>query len=161
MPPRRPLAYPFSSRPSLIAALSPALSHLPSHSVLSQAEGHILANFYICFAIFVCAPVIQYLLIHHLAWGLEGAAIAFSIYNCLYLVLMAPYMLYADLGHVFVPRIEALSPAGMWSHLALALPGLACQVRRSTSFNPDDGDEVEGRVLRPIRTMGTTRLSGE
>jgi len=55
-------------------------------------------------------------------------AYAFSIYNCLYLMLMVPYMVYAGLGHVFIPRKEAVSPSGMQSHLALALPGLACQL---------------------------------
>ena len=37
-------------------------------------------------------------------------------------------MVLSGLGHVFIPRSEALSFSGMHSHLSLALPGLACQV---------------------------------
>ena len=114
-----------------VVRVLPALAGIAFMTVLQrvlQAEGHILANFYICFVVFLCAPAIQYAAINVLGWGLEGAAIAFSAYNCLYLMLMVPYMLCADMGHVFIPRSEALSASGMYSHLALALPGLACQL---------------------------------
>ena len=111
--------------------VQPALCGIALMSILQrvlQAEGHILANFYISFAIFLVAPCIQYLLIVHMKLGLRGAGIAFSIYNCLYLALMVPYMLSADLGHIFIPRREALSCSGMYSHLSLAVPGLLCQL---------------------------------
>lgn len=114
-----------------VVLVQPALCGIALMSLLQrifQAEGHILANFYISFAIFLVAPCIQYFMIVHLGLGLQGAGIAFSIYNCLYLLLMVPYMLSADLGHVFIPRREALSCSGMYSHLALAVPGLFCQL---------------------------------
>jgi MATE family multidrug resistance protein len=114
-----------------VLLVQPALAGIALRGFLQlilQAEGHIMANFYISFFVFCVAPALQYLLIHYLNLGLRGAGIAFSIYNCLYLVIMVPYMLWADLGHVFVPRREALNPAGMWAHLSLAIPGLFCQL---------------------------------
>lgn len=114
-----------------VLLVQPALCGIALMSVLQrviQAEGHILANFWISFAIFLVAPSIQYLFIVHMKFGLRGAGISFSIYNCLYLVLMVPYMLSADLGHVFIPRRGTLSLSGMYSHLELAVPGLLCQL---------------------------------
>eukprot|EP00802_Teleaulax_amphioxeia_P007173 Tamp_07179.p1 GENE.Tamp_07179~~Tamp_07179.p1 ORF type:complete len:664 (-),score=63.03 Tamp_07179:232-2223(-) len=109
----------------------PALAGIALMAILQrvlQAEGHIMANFYISLLVFIAAPALQYLLIRYLGLGLRGAGYAFSIYNCLYLLLMVPYMISADLGHVFVPRLETFHPAGMWAHLSLAIPGLICQL---------------------------------
>ena len=41
---------------------------------------------------------------------------------------VVPYMIWADLGHVFVLRREALSAPGLYAHLSLAVPGLCCQL---------------------------------
>ena len=41
--------------------------------MLMQAEGHIMANFYMCFAVFITAPLIQYALINKLQYGFFGA----------------------------------------------------------------------------------------
>ena len=114
-----------------VVLVQPALAGIALMTILQrvlQAEGHILANFYISFIVFLLAPAIQYFLIVHMGYGLHGAGYAFSIYNCLYILLMVPYMVWADLGHVFEPRRETLNPAGMYAHLALAVPGLVCQL---------------------------------
>lgn len=55
--------------------LQPALAGIGFMTLLQrvmQAEGHIMANFNICLIVFVVAPAIQYLLIHHLGFGLMG-----------------------------------------------------------------------------------------
>lgn len=73
-----------------VLLVQPALAGIALMTILQrvlQAEGHILANFYISFAVFLAAPVVQYALIDRMGWGLHGAGIAFSIYNCLYLLL--------------------------------------------------------------------------
>jgi MATE family multidrug resistance protein len=141
-----------------VVRIQPALAGIAFMTVLQrvlQAEGHIMANFYICFFVFVCAPILQYALINVLGWGFYGAAYAFSIYNCLYIVIMIPYMVYAGMGHVFTPRREALSPSGMYSHLALALPGLACQLLEWASMELVSiaaGTRPSARIL--IGSMG-------
>ena len=114
-----------------VMLVQPALLGIALMTILQrvlQAEGHILANFYISFVVFLLAPQIQYWMIIHLGYGLSGAGIAFSIYNCIYLLLMVPYMLCSGLGHVFVLRRASLSGAGMYEHLKLAVPGLFCQL---------------------------------
>jgi MATE family multidrug resistance protein len=107
--------------------LQPALVGIGLMTLLQrvmQAEGHIMANLYICLLVFACAPAIQYTLIHVMGMGFKGAAYASSAYNLLYLLFYVPYMQYAGLGHIFIPRKEAFSLSGMYGHLSLALPGL-------------------------------------
>jgi len=106
--------------------LQPALAGIGMMTLLQrvmQAEGHIMANFYICLMVFACAPLIQYAFIHTLEQGFLGAAYASSAYNLLYLVFFIPYMNFAGLGHIFIPRKEVFSISGMRGHLSLALPG--------------------------------------
>jgi MATE family multidrug resistance protein len=114
-----------------VMLVQPALLGIALMTILQrvlQAEGHILANFYISFIVFLLAPQIQYWLIIHWGYGLRGAGMAFSIYNCIYLLLMVPYMFWSGLGHVFVLQRSTLSGVGMYEHLRLAVPGLFCQL---------------------------------
>ncbi|KAJ1460619.1 mate-domain-containing protein [Pelagophyceae sp. CCMP2097] len=106
--------------------LLPALVGMALMTILQRvmtAEGLVMANFYICLAVFCASPLIQVVLIDRYGW--LGAAWASAVYNSLYVFLQMPTMIYYGLGHVFVPRRAAFSASGLKQYLALALPGLA------------------------------------
>ena len=88
-----------------------------------QAHSWNYANLLIVSIVFVCAPGLQWLLIHTCKLGYLGNAWAASAYNLSYFVLQIPHLICTGHGYLFVPRRQTLSRSGLCEYLRLMLPG--------------------------------------